>query len=188
MHTSLILTDICRGTAHGETKGSNHSWLGVHVKSFIKTCWLFSSYVLVFLLLPPSSPPVCVCVCVCVCARTRNLRTLQSSNLASHYKAFRRKMSSWAKTCSDELKQAENDKLSLIRDKHIQWYLNQSNGGKQKKQKLISRDGQRERERERGRVERYEAANWKTKAQVNGQHVRGQKMWKFFEKDFFERR
>ena len=49
--------------------------------------------------------------------------------------------------------------MSLIRDKHIQCYLNQSNGGKQKKQKLISRDGQRERERERGRVERYEAAN-----------------------------
>ena len=95
----------------------------------------------------PAPPLLPSCVCVCVCAR--NLRTLQSSNLASHYKAFRRKMSSWAKTCSDELKQAENDKLSLIRDKHIQWYLNQSNGGKQKKQRLISRDGQRERERER---------------------------------------
>lgn len=37
MHTSLSLTDICRGMAHGKIKGSNHSRLGVHVKSFIKT-------------------------------------------------------------------------------------------------------------------------------------------------------
>lgn len=47
-----------------------------------------------------------------------NLRTLQSSNLASNSKAFRRKMSSWGRGCSGELKKADNDKLGLIRDKH----------------------------------------------------------------------
>lgn len=138
MHTSLSLTDICRGMAQGKTKGSNHSRLGVHVKSFIKTRWLC---------FPPTSwcfscsPPPLLhpsrllivkdakgggevirwnekLVSAALKAAVCNLRTLQSSNLASNSKAFRRKMSSWGRGCSGELKKADNDKLGLIRDKH----------------------------------------------------------------------